>query len=317
MGTFITQNIPQHHIFSMKFVLAIMLNCAMLVQLRRTKTTTEATTAAASVDDDVVTLVKSYIDAGTCEEVSTGDSCGDSAESYYAEFEYNGQRVVINNGIPDHDAENDATNPNPNTRCERWNYIAIPIDPSQADSGVETGMGTTGLAITGAGFFNHESSPDGDVAMANEGTSLDSCFGHSAEYGIYHYHANINCTDAGAATGANDEDQCVHVGYMRDGVPVYGLCRDSEGNMMTSCYQLTDDASTTSVDHVSGTYNPIGLLTSDYEYDDQVEGCNLDEGNGATHPTTGQYSYFMTTGYPWVPIYYNGDSGTSDVCALG
>ena len=51
--------------------------------------------------------------------MSTGDSCGDSAESYYAEFEYNGQRVVINNGIPDHDAENDATNPNPNTRCER------------------------------------------------------------------------------------------------------------------------------------------------------------------------------------------------------
>ena len=27
--------------------------------------------------------------------------------------------------------------------------------------------------------------------------SLDSCFGHSARQGSYHYHANINCTNAG------------------------------------------------------------------------------------------------------------------------
>ena len=28
---------------------------------------------------------------------------------------------------------------------------------------------------------------------------------------------------------------------------------------------------------------------------------------GAVHPTTGQYSYFMTTGYPWTPIKFAGD----------
>ena len=80
------------------------------------------TTAASSQtteDDEVMSLVKSYIDAGTCGAVSTGSSCGDSAVSYYAEFEYNGQRVVINNGIPDHDAENDQFFVNPNVRCER------------------------------------------------------------------------------------------------------------------------------------------------------------------------------------------------------
>ena len=67
-----------------------------------------------------MSLVKSYIDAGTCGAVSTGSSCGDSAMSYYSEFEYNGQRVVINNGIPDHDAENDQFFVNPNVRCERY-----------------------------------------------------------------------------------------------------------------------------------------------------------------------------------------------------
>ena len=47
--------------------------------------------------------------------------------------------------------------------------------------------------------------------------------------GQYHYHANINCTDAGSATGANDPDECLLIGYMADGVPVYGLCKDSDG----------------------------------------------------------------------------------------
>jgi len=55
----------------------------------------------------------------------------------------------------------------------------------------------------------------------------------------------------------------------------------------------------------------------EYQFDSTMEGCNLDEANGAIHPTTGQYSYFMSTSYPWVPIYYYGDSGASNLCALG
>ena len=47
--------------------------------------------------------------------------------------------------------------------------------------------------------------------------------------GQYHYHGNINCTNAGAATGANDPDMCKLIGYYRDGVPVYGFCKDSNG----------------------------------------------------------------------------------------
>merc|ERR1711973_884183 len=32
---------------------------------------------------------------------------------------------------------------------------------------------------------------------------------------------------------------------------------------------------------------------------------------GAIHPTTGKYSYFMTTTFPWVPMYYYGDGGVA------
>ena len=84
-------------------------------------TTTEADTTveAEAEEDDVVSLVKSYIDSGACSSVTTGSSCGDSAESYYREFEYGGRRVVVANGIPDHEAEHDQFFVNPNTRCER------------------------------------------------------------------------------------------------------------------------------------------------------------------------------------------------------
>ena len=67
-------------------------------------------------EDAYVSLVKSYIEAGSCGEISTGSLCGEEASSYYKEFEYLGNRVIITNSIPDHEAESDAVKPNPNTR---------------------------------------------------------------------------------------------------------------------------------------------------------------------------------------------------------
>jgi hypothetical protein len=40
-------------------------------------------------------------------------------------------------------------------------------------------MGAIGYAVTGGVFYNDLSSPDGSLALPNEGTTLDSCFGHS------------------------------------------------------------------------------------------------------------------------------------------
>merc|ERR1712133_36994 len=231
--------------FTMKAALAFALYCTIFVSARRappssqeTTASTEATTTAAaavetSSDDEVQTLVKAYIDAGSCGEVTTGDSCGDSAESYYSEFEYNGRRVVIANGIPNHDAEHDQYFVNPNTRCERWTFMSLPLSPSQGSSPVSTDMGVTGLATTGGTFYNHLSSPKGDLAMYNEGTSLDSCTGHSSYDGQYHYHANILC-DSDAA----DASVCKQIGWARDGVPVYGFCNDADGNQFNSCYSI-------------------------------------------------------------------------------
>merc|ERR1719233_2713043 len=184
------------------------------------------------VDDEYVTLAKSMIDSGTCGSVASNGICGDTATSYYRIFEYNGARVVISSGVPDHRAEYDQVKPNPNTRCEKWQFLELPLDPAKGSNTIPTKLGSTGLASTGGHYYNHLSNPDGSLALPNEGPSLDPCFGHSDSDGTYHYHANINCTDSGSATGANDPDQCVHIGYFNDGVPIYGLCKDNSGNMM-------------------------------------------------------------------------------------
>merc|ERR1719445_81241 len=157
--------------------------------------TTTTTTSSSTSTDDVDDVVKGYIDAGTCDTVTTGSTCGDDATSYYSEFEYNGYRIVVANGIPNHDAENDAVSANPNTRCERWTYMAVPLSPTQGSSAVSTSMGVIGLATTGGTFYNDLSSDDGYVALYNEGSSLDSCNGHSSVDKQYHYHANIACVD--------------------------------------------------------------------------------------------------------------------------
>merc|ERR1719295_2043517 len=157
---------------------------------------TEATSAATtdtntSEDDSYVTLVKGYIDAGTCDSASTNSICGDDATSYYKEFEYNGQRVVISNGIPDHTAESDAVRPNENTRCEVWQFMSVPLNPTKADEVEETDMGVTSLAVTGGTFFNYLSSDDGSVALYNEGDSLDSCMVVVLFKGVTMAHARV------------------------------------------------------------------------------------------------------------------------------
>ena len=53
--------------------------------------------------DEVVTRVKSYIDANTCDAITFSDYsdtvCGDSAVSYYKEFIYNNKRVIVSNNV--------------------------------------------------------------------------------------------------------------------------------------------------------------------------------------------------------------------------
>merc|ERR1712243_113108 len=183
--------------FLLPFLCIVLVTFTESRRYRSRSDTTTTTSMTSEEDEEYMTAAKSLIDAGTCDEGTSNDVCGgDPSSSYYKKFQYNGYRVIISNGVPDHQAEHDAVSSNPNTRCDRWQYMVVPINPSKASTVSSTSMGSIGLATTGGQYFNHLSAPDGSLAITNEGTSLDSCFGHSASGGVYHYHANINCTDA-------------------------------------------------------------------------------------------------------------------------
>ena len=66
--------------------------------------------------------MKALIDSGTCSSTSVTSNCGDSATGYYETFEYNGQRVIIVSGAPNHAAESELFISsgffNPNSRCK-------------------------------------------------------------------------------------------------------------------------------------------------------------------------------------------------------
>ena len=55
-------------------------------------------------------------------------------------------------------------------------------------------MGAIGISVTGAFIFNDLSSPAGDLAVPQEGESLDNCCAHTSPFKDYHYHSNMNCT---------------------------------------------------------------------------------------------------------------------------
>ena len=151
--------------------------------------------------------------------------------------------------------------------------MSLPLNPTLASSAVATDMGVIGYATTGGSFYNDLSSPSGDVALYNEGMSLDSCAGHSSENSQYHYHANILCVDDAA-----DADVCSMIGYARDGVPIYGYCNDADGTQFTSCYAIKSGYSESEITIAAGTFMSASMEDY-YEFDSDGD-CNLDEANG-------------------------------------
>jgi hypothetical protein len=242
--------------------------------------------------------VAALIDSNSCAAVSTGDLCGDDATSYYHEFEYNGQRVVISSGIPNHVAEQDAVKPNPNVRCEHWQYVVLPLSPEVNAVGSSFRMGTTGWATSGGVFYDHRSSPQGALAAYYEIDSLDSCLGHSDQNKNYHYHLTPVCIANGT-----DATVCQQVGYMDDGIAIHGLCNGFNGAELSSCWTQTTN---TTGDNISDFY------WDEAAYDSGL--CSLDSCGGA-YDAAGNYAYYTSSNMPYVPICRMGTT-TATACGI-
>ena len=155
--------------------------------------------------------------------------------------------------------------------------MKVPLNPTKATEATSTGMGVIALAVTGGTWFNHLASTDGDVALYREGITLDSCNGHSNKKSQYHYHANIACVDS-----YTNPKTCEHIGFARDGVPIYSYCNDASGTQFTSCYSLSSGYSEYKRVISSGTYYSASMEDY-YEYNSTAYSagdCNLDKANG-------------------------------------
>merc|ERR1711963_1001000 len=205
------------------------------------------------------------------------DYCGSDATGYYEEYVDGDTRYVIISGAPSHDAEYDQEHANPNTRCERWQYAALPLTWSDSGSNTQQ-MGATGFVTSGGVVYDHRSSPTGDLASYYEWDSLDPSFGHSNNVNQYHYHAVPTEWSSSA-----DPSACEHIGYMIDGAKLYGYC-EVNGAQVESCYVQVSSGTPTHEDDYEYTASSSCLL----------DNCNMMEING-------EMAYVITPNYPYVP----------------
>merc|ERR1712106_1009856 len=115
-----------------------------------TSTTVAATTVGAVDYDDYMTLAKDLIEADSCPDVVSNGNCEYNATltSYFGTFDYNGMRVIVTSGVPDHEAEADMIKANPNRRCEKWAYMVVPNDVDKSEEPTDTSMETTTTMLT-------------------------------------------------------------------------------------------------------------------------------------------------------------------------
>jgi len=182
------------------------------------------------------------------DKIEASSNCGDEARPYFEIFEDDSNRYIITSGIPNHAAECGQIYPNPNIRCEIWQWIKLPLKWIDTGNITKT-MGTTGFVMSGAVLFDHRSSERGALAVP-------------AMY-----------------SNANNSEACEHIGYMRDGGKLYGLCNK------TSCYELKEK---------------IERATNEDDYKfNPSDSCHLDECNMAEKD--GEMAYFISSNWPYVP----------------
>ena len=227
--------------------------------------------------------------SGAC----TGN-CGYNLTAKYKIVTNATHRVVYTNGIPNHSYYVQFPSghvKNPNGVCEQFRSMTIPLKPVLAKTVTALSLGPVGILITGGFLYNHLDGPTSqtnDLALYRE-VSMDTCNGHPDQDCRYHYHKNPeNCI-------ANYSD-CLLVGYLADGFPVYSFCTIN-GTRLKSCFSQ---------------YNGTGGLdTSDYFFNTTkvaAKDCHLDEANGYCF-TDGKrgiasgscsYGYVLSEDYPFV-----------------
>jgi hypothetical protein len=248
-------------------------------------------------DDDTSEVANDDDTADLCPSVhfldlDQFDGAGDLWEDPWLEVTCDEDTVhVESNGIP-HFAFVQTT---PNQLAPQdWNWD-FPRHPQVADDITEIPLlGDAGVAVNGLPFYgpNEGAFPDpfGDPIY---NAITDSCLGHTANRGDYHFHALlVECLSSGDFAGAPSPI----IGYAFDGFPVYG----PQGCVDLDCEDVVEFRS--GWDMIG---DPTTYAWDAYEFNERSTPEYLDECNGRYGPD-GSYRYHATNNFPYILSCYRG-----------
>ena len=155
--------------------------------------------------------------------------------------------IMESQGYPNHPTAIFPNSGNPNSiRLQKF-VFRLPLEPTRADKITRLPMGPIGTALNGVVFFNPFEAGGMNAVEGYSEVWLDSCCGHPAPDGIYHYHKYPSCVKSPFADDGKQHSPII--GFAFDGFPVYGpyeaaglMARDAKGNKaLDVCNGHTDE----------------------------------------------------------------------------
>ena len=229
-------------------------------------------------------------------------------------------RYISGNGIPDHKTGNFPNRGNPNAIQSQKHRFRVLLSPHVNSRARDVGFDSFGVAVNGVPFdpaANEFWRRDRNSGWRYEAMSgkvnlgLDRNNAHVQPNGAYHYHG----LPTGLVHNWSDTQHSPIIGYGADGFPIYVLYGnqnpDSASGLikaLASSYRLK---SGNRQGGPGGQHD--GSFVQDYEY---VQGLgDLDDCNGRHCITPeypkGTYAYFLTSEYPFIPRFFQGNPDAS------
>ncbi|KAL7545550.1 hypothetical protein ACHAWF_008901 [Thalassiosira exigua] len=145
-----------------------------------------------------------------------------------------GKRVVISNGVPNHDV----VLFNREGLCEYNWVVEMPLDPKVADERTEVPIrGMIAMATNGVPAYGPQEADSNnavEVAMAVSGAQgAQYWYGHAGPNSAWHVH--------NPKMGKDEESSDTLLGYALDGFPIYGHLEDEASKELDACNGLYKD----------------------------------------------------------------------------
>ncbi len=225
--------------------------------------------------------------------------------------EAKGKRIIVSNGIPNHETGQFPNRGNPNSISAQRYEFRMTLTPKPAAKPVPAIHASFGVAVNGvpfeagtAEFWNGDRAWNYEAKSGKIDLGLDQNDAHVQPGGEYHYHG----MPTGLITALGGDSKMLLIGWAADGFPIYS---SSAAQKMRSSYQLKKGQRPRGNRGPGGDYD--GTFTADYEYvagSGDLDDCNGRVGITPEYPQ-GIYHYFITDTFPYLSRQWRGEPDSS------